>query len=62
MRNKNETARITLDLPTVLHKQLKMLSASLGKSMKKLTIEALEKHLRIVVAKNINKEAFLKNL
>lgn len=62
MENKKAKLRITLDLPLSQHKQLKTVAAVLGKSMKELMIEALEKHLRSVISKNIDKEPTFKNL
>ena len=62
MENKKDRLRITLDLPLPQHKQLKTVVAVLGKSMKEIMIEALDKHLRAVISKNIDKEALFKKL
>jgi len=62
MENKKDRLRITLDLPLAQHKQLKTVAAVLGTSMKDIMIEALEKHLRGIISKNIYKEALFKDL
>jgi len=44
MTNKSNT-RVTIDIPTIDHKKLKMLAAFQGKSMKEVFIELIEKGL-----------------
>lgn len=42
MSNKVENTRVTVDIPTIDHKKLKMLAAFHGKSMRELFIELIE--------------------
>ncbi|HEV2601560.1 MAG TPA: hypothetical protein VGT41_04625 [Candidatus Babeliales bacterium] len=44
MTNKTNT-RVTIDIPTVDHKKLKMLAAFYGKSMREVVVELLERGL-----------------
>ncbi len=45
MDTKGNLSRITIDLPVESHRKLKAAAAILGKSMRKIVIESLEKHL-----------------
>jgi len=42
MNTKSELSRITIDIPTESHRQLKALAAVLGKSMREIVIESIE--------------------
>jgi len=42
MKPKEENIRFTVDIPIKLHKELKMLSATTGKSMKEIFIETFK--------------------
>lgn len=44
MANKTNT-RVTLDIPTIDHKKLKILAAFHGKSMREIVVEILERGL-----------------
>jgi predicted HicB family RNase H-like nuclease len=46
MNQKKSLSRITLDIPSEDHKQLKVIAAITGKSMRELIIEALRDHLK----------------
>ncbi len=46
MFQKNDLARITVDLPMKLQKKLKAIAALQGKSMREVIIDALEQELR----------------
>ena len=45
---RDETSRITIDLPIANHKRLKAMAAVLGKSMKDIVIDSIEEHLHKV--------------
>ncbi|MBA3752363.1 hypothetical protein H0X06_06270 [Candidatus Dependentiae bacterium] len=45
MNTKKDLSRITIDIPTEDHKKLKALAAILGKSMREIIMESIEKHL-----------------
>jgi len=45
MNRKEELARITIDIPKDSHKRLKTFAALLGKSMREIVIESIEKQL-----------------
>ena len=45
MHVKNETSRITIDIPKESHKRLKAMAAVLGKSMREIVVESIEKNL-----------------
>ncbi len=49
---KNDIARITVDLPLQLQKQLKAIAALQGKSMREVIIEAVGKELKSINKKN----------
>jgi hypothetical protein len=51
---KNELSRITIDIPKESHKKLKAIAAVLGKSMREIVIESIEKNL--LNPKNPNKK------
>ena len=46
MIQKNDLARITVDLPLDLQKKLKAIAALQGKSMREVVIESVEKELK----------------
>ncbi len=45
MSTKTTLSRMTIDLPKEDHKRLKAIAAILGKSMRELVLEAVEKYL-----------------
>lgn len=45
MSIKAEQSRITIDIPKESHKRLKAIAAILGKSMREVVIESIEKNL-----------------
>ena len=49
---KKDVARITVDLPLQLQKQLKAIAASQGKSMREVIIKAVGKELKAINKKN----------
>ncbi len=42
---KNDVSRITIDIPKESHRRLKSMAALLGKSMREIVIESIEKNL-----------------
>ncbi len=54
MITKNDLSRITIDIPKESHKKLKAMAAILGKSMREIVIESIEKNL--LNTKNPNKK------
>lgn len=52
MQDKNELSRMTIDIPQKDHRQLKALSAVLGKSMRQMVIESIEDYLHSVKIPN----------
>jgi predicted DNA-binding protein len=54
VKNNEDISRMTIDIPKKFHKQLKTLSALLGKSMREIVTESIENHLKN--AKMPNKE------
>ncbi len=42
---KNDLSRITIDIPKESHKRLKAMAAILGKSMREIVIESIEKRI-----------------
>ena len=52
MNTKNNISRMTIDLPQKHHKQLKAISALLGKSMREIVIESIENYLEHVTLPN----------
>lgn len=48
MIQKNELARITVDLPLNLQKKLKAVAALQGKSMREVVIGSIEKELKTI--------------
>jgi len=52
MNGKKELSRITIDIPMVDHKRLKALAAILGKSMRDIVIDSIEKHLNNIKIPN----------
>lgn len=49
---KNEMSRMTIDIPKESHKQLKAVSAVLGKSMREVVLESIEDYLQNVKLSN----------
>ncbi len=47
MNQKNDLSRITIDLPKEDHKKFKAMAAVIGKSMKDLVVEFIQKHIEI---------------
>lgn len=45
MNLKNDVSRMTIDIPKKSHKQLKALSAILGKSMRHLVLESIDEYI-----------------
>ena len=45
MKTKNDLSRITIDIPKKNHKKLKTMAVFLGKSMRQLVIESIERYL-----------------
>ncbi len=54
MSQKNDLARITVDLPLNLQKKLKAIAALQGRSMREVIIEAIEQELQ--TTKNATKQ------
>ena len=52
MNTKNEISRMTVDIPKKSHKQLKALSAILGKSMRTIVLESIDNYLENVKLPN----------
>ncbi|MFA6535087.1 MAG: hypothetical protein WCS92_02445 [Candidatus Babeliales bacterium] len=52
MSLKNDTSRMTIDIPKASHKQLKTLSAVLGKSIREIVTESIEDYLHHVKLPN----------
>jgi len=52
MNVKNDVSRMTIDIPKKSHKQLKALSAILGKSMRELVLESIENYIHRVKLPN----------
>jgi antitoxin component of RelBE/YafQ-DinJ toxin-antitoxin module len=52
MRTKNEVSRMTIDIPSKSHKQLKAVSVILGKSMREMVIESIDDYLHSVKLPN----------
>lgn len=48
MSVRTDVSRMTIDIPKKSHKQLKALSAILGKSMREMVIESIEDYLHSV--------------
>lgn len=48
MHTKNDVSGMAIDIPEKSHKQLKALSAILGKSMREVVLESTEDYLRTV--------------
>ncbi len=46
MNPNNNLSRITIDIPKESHKRLKAMAALLGKSMREIVIESIEKQLQ----------------
>ena len=46
MSNKRNLSRITIDIPREDHKQFKSMAASIGKTMRELLVESIQKHLK----------------
>lgn len=55
MSQKNDLARITVDLPLNLQKKLKAIAALQGRSMREVIIEAIEQELQ--TTKNTTKQS-----
>lgn len=49
---KNDVSRMTIDIPKKNHKQLKALSAILGKSMREIVLESIEDYLHRIKLPN----------
>ncbi|MFH1253831.1 MAG: hypothetical protein V1646_00175 [bacterium] len=52
MSLKNEVSRMTIDIPKASHKQLKTLSAVLGKSIREIVTESIEDYIHSVKLPN----------
>ena len=52
MSVRTDVSRMTIDIPKKSHKQLKALSAILGKSMREMVIESIEDYLHSVKLPN----------
>jgi len=52
MSLKNEVSRMTIDIPKTSHKQLKTLSAVLGKSIREIVTESIEDYIHRVKLPN----------
>ena len=52
MRLKSDISRMTIDIPQKSHKQLKTLSAVLGKSIREIVTESIEDYLHRVKLPN----------
>jgi hypothetical protein len=52
MNLKTDVSRMTIDIPKKNHKQLKALSAILGKSMQEIVLESIEDYLHTVKLPN----------
>ena len=52
MNTKNDYSRITIDIPKEDHKRLKALAAILGKSMREIVLESIEKCIYSVNSPN----------
>lgn len=52
MNVKKDISRMTIDIPKKSHKQLKALSAVLGKSMREIVLESIEDYLHTVKLPN----------
>lgn len=46
MNNNSNISRITIDIPRESHKKLKTMAAILGKSMREIVVESIEKRLK----------------
>lgn len=46
MNKKQNLSRITIDILEEDHKKFKVLAATLGKSMKELVVESIQKHIK----------------
>lgn len=49
MNQKEKTTRFTMDLPTEMHKRLKMICALQEKSMREVIIQAIEEEVKKVI-------------
>ncbi len=61
MNSKSNSSRITIDLPKESHRQLKAMAALLGKSMREIVIESLEKHVLSTKTPNPTTRTAIKN-
>ena len=52
IRTNEDVSRMTIDIPKKSHKQLKTLSALLGKSMREIVVESIEDYLHTAKVPN----------
>lgn len=62
MNIKDETSRMTVDISKESHKQLKVLSVLLGKSMREIVVESIEDYMQKINLPNKQTRAALQNV
>lgn len=62
MNTKSNLSRITIDIPSESHKRLKALAAVLGKSMREIVLESIEKYVHTTNSPNKETLKAIKNV
>lgn len=46
MHKKHNLSRITIDIPEEDHRKFKIIAASMGKTMREIVVESIQKHIK----------------